>query len=91
MKSDAAPIQPCLTSRAVLVVDHNRTNLAVLTRRISEAGYRVTAAKCGANAIAELHRKPVDLVIAELYMPHDRRRRAHPRDPRAKRRGGTCR
>lgn len=54
----------------VLVVDHNRTNLGVLVRRIAEAGYRVTAADSSANAIAELHRRPVDLVIAELYMPH---------------------
>lgn len=53
----------------VLVVDHNRTNLAVMIRRIGEAGYRVTAADSGVNAIAELHRRPVDLVIAELYMP----------------------
>ena len=53
----------------VLVADHNRTNLAVMMRRISEAGYRVTAADSGANAIAELHRKDFDLVIAELYMP----------------------
>ena len=70
MKSDAEPIPASTDQPRVLVVDHNRTNLAVMTRRITEAGYRVTAAESGANAIAELHRKPVDLVIAELYMPH---------------------
>ena len=53
----------------VLVVDHNRTNLSVMARRIADAGYRVIAADGGGNAVAELHRQPVDLVIASLQMP----------------------
>ena len=60
----ASPAQP-----RVLVVDHDKRNLAVLARRIGEAGYRVAAADTGATAVAELHRRPVDLVVAELYMP----------------------
>ena len=71
MRDEDAKLEPGRPERPrVLVVDHNRTNLAVMVRRIGEAGYSVTAADSGANAIAELHRKPVDLVIAELYMPH---------------------
>jgi len=53
----------------VLVVDPNKRNLAVLARRLGEAGYRVSAADSGGAAITELHRQPVDLVLAELYMP----------------------
>jgi DNA-binding response OmpR family regulator len=53
----------------VLVVEPNRTNLGVMARRLSEAGYRVTTADCGAAAIAELYRLPIDLVLAELNMP----------------------
>ena len=53
----------------VLVVDPFRTNLSVMARRIADAGYRVIAADSGANAVAELHRQPVDLVIATLRMP----------------------
>ena len=53
----------------VLVVDPNKRNLAVLVRRLAEAGYRVIAADSGTAAIAELHRQPVDVVVAELYMP----------------------
>lgn len=53
----------------VLAVDHNKSNLAVLVRRLGEAGYGVAAADSGGAAIAELHRRPVDLVLAELYMP----------------------
>ena len=53
----------------VLVVEPNKTNLSVMARRLAEAGYRVTTADGGAAAIAELHRVPVDLVVAELNMP----------------------
>ena len=53
----------------ILVVGPNKTNLGVLTRRLVEAGYRVSAADCGQAAVAELHRQPIDMVLAELYMP----------------------
>jgi DNA-binding response OmpR family regulator len=52
----------------VLVVEPNRTNLAVMARRLAQGGYRVTAADSGAAAIAELYRYPIDLVLAELNM-----------------------
>ena len=53
----------------ILVVEPNRTNLGVMARRLSEAGYRVTTADSGPSAIAELYRLPIDLVLAELNMP----------------------
>ena len=53
----------------ILVVEPNRTNLGVMTRRLAEGGYRVTTADSGASAIAELYRLPIDLVLAELNMP----------------------
>src|SRR4051794_40523199 len=53
----------------ILVVEPNRTNLGVITRRLAEAGFRVTAADSGESAIAELYRLPIDLVLAELSMP----------------------
>jgi DNA-binding response OmpR family regulator len=53
----------------ILVVEPNRSNLGVIARRLAEAGYRVTLADCGSVAIAELHRHPIDLVLAELNMP----------------------
>ena len=53
----------------ILVVEPNRTNLGVMARRLSEAGFRVTTADSGASAIAELYRPPIDLVLAELDMP----------------------
>lgn len=53
----------------VLIVDPDKRNLGVLARRISEAGYRVTTADCAQLAMAELHRLPIDLLLAELRMP----------------------
>ena len=53
----------------VLVVDPDKRNLAVLARRLGEAGYGVAAAASGGAALTELHRRPVDLLLAELYMP----------------------
>ena len=53
----------------ILVVESNKTNLEVLARRLVEAGYRVSTADSGQVAVAELHRVPIDLVLAELNMP----------------------
>jgi len=53
----------------ILVVEPNRTNLGVLARRLVEAGYRVSIAEGGQEAVAELHRVHIDLVLAELNMP----------------------
>jgi PleD family two-component response regulator len=53
----------------ILVVDSNASNLSVLARRLVDAGYRISAAQCGQDAVAEMHRVPIDLVLAELNMP----------------------
>lgn len=53
----------------ILVVEPNRNNLGVIARRLGDAGYKVVTAQCGASAIAELYRVPIDLVLAELDMP----------------------
>jgi len=53
----------------ILIVEPNKTNLGVMARRLAEAGYRIATADSGASAIAELHRLPVDLVLAELDIP----------------------
>src|SRR4051812_2066254 len=52
----------------ILAVDSNKTNLAVMARRLVDAGYRVSTADSGQAAVAELHRAPIDLVVAELNM-----------------------
>ena len=53
----------------VLVVQPNRNYLGVLSRRISEGGYRVATADGTQAAMAELNRIPVDLVLADSTCP----------------------
>ena len=53
----------------VLLVEPGRSAMGVLARRLGEAGYRVAAAESAQAAVAELYRRPVDLVLAELAMP----------------------
>src|SRR5688572_5869219 len=52
----------------VLIVQPNRSYLAVLARRITEGGYRVSTAECTQSALAELHRVKVDLSLSERRM-----------------------
>jgi DNA-binding response OmpR family regulator len=52
----------------ILIVEPNKSYLGVLSRRLAEAGFRVTTADCVSGAIAELHRLPIALVLAELNM-----------------------
>ena len=53
----------------ILLVEPNRSAMGVLVRRLGESGYRVAAAEGAQAAVAELHRQPVDLVLAEIAMP----------------------
>ena len=53
----------------ILLVEPNRSYCGMLARRLTETGFRVTTADSGATAVAELHRVPIDLVLAELNMP----------------------
>jgi DNA-binding response OmpR family regulator len=39
-----------------------------MAKRLGEAGYRIIACENPANAIGEMHRAPIDLVVAELRM-----------------------
>lgn len=52
----------------LLVVEPNRNALAVMARRMGEAGFRIIACDNPGNAAAEMQRAPVDLVLAELRM-----------------------
>ena len=52
----------------LLVVEPNRSALAVMAKRMGEAGFRIIACDHPGNATAEMQRAPVDLVLAELRM-----------------------
>jgi DNA-binding response OmpR family regulator len=67
---DAAPMDDGKSAGGeaprILIVEPNRSYLAVLARRIAEAGYRVATAETAQSAMAELYRGHVDLILSEL-------------------------
>ena len=52
----------------ILIVEPNRNYLGLLARRLGEGGFRVSTASGAQSAIAELHRLPADLILAELRL-----------------------
>ncbi len=52
----------------ILIVEPLKSGLAVMARRLGEAGYRIIVASNATDAVSELHRAPVDLLLAELRM-----------------------
>ena len=53
----------------VLIIEPNRVYLAVMARRLSRLGFRIATARSAHEGLAELHRIPIDLVLAELKLP----------------------
>lgn len=56
-------------SQVILVVDDNRENRTLLSRRLAKDGYRVLPAESGAQALETLELQPVSLVLLDLQMP----------------------
>jgi diguanylate cyclase (GGDEF)-like protein/PAS domain S-box-containing protein len=54
---------------SLLVVDDNETNLDLLCRRLQRAGYRVTAAAGGEQALALIKTQAFALVLLDIMMP----------------------
>ncbi|HSB78823.1 MAG TPA: response regulator [Candidatus Methylomirabilis sp.] len=54
---------------SVLVVDDNRDHAQALTKVFERAGYRVTTASDGQEALSILLERPFDLVLTDLRMP----------------------
>ncbi len=52
----------------LLVVTPNKGHLSLLARRLGEEGFSLATAADGSAALGELHRTPIDLVLAELVM-----------------------
>lgn len=56
-------------SQSILIVDDTPENLHLLTRILSEQGYRVRSAPSGARALATIQKEPPDLVLLDILMP----------------------
>lgn len=52
----------------LLIVEPSASALRVMARRLGEVGYRVVACPSPADALAELHRHKIELVVAEVRM-----------------------
>jgi adenylate cyclase len=64
-EADLAAMQP---SR-ILVVDDNRSNRDLLSRRLQRQGHTVLQAEDGTIALALVEKEPLDLVLLDLMMP----------------------
>lgn len=62
------PAQPAAAPPRLLIVEPSTSALRVMARRLGEAGYRVIACPNPADALAEMHRQKIDLMVAELRM-----------------------
>ena len=60
---------PGIALGSVLIVDDVEANRDVLSRRLKEQGYTVTAVQDGRRALAELRAAPFDLVLLDIMMP----------------------
>ncbi len=54
----------------ILVVDDNATNRNLATRMLTNAGYLVTSAENGREALAQLEQTQFDLVLMDVQMPY---------------------
>jgi two-component system, sensor histidine kinase and response regulator len=54
----------------ILVVDDNSTNRNLVTRILTNAGYFVTSAENGKEALARLEQTQFDLVLMDVQMPY---------------------
>ena len=61
----ATPLRP----RSILIVDDDAGILSLLTAILTDAGYQVSAASNGNEAISHCRGKVVDLLITDLVMP----------------------
>src|SRR5260370_16073942 len=56
-------------TRKILVADDDRTTRFAISSMLKKAGYAVTAAKNGAEALRNIQRKTFDLAFLDIWMP----------------------
>jgi CheY-like chemotaxis protein len=64
-----AAVQPAAQFGHLLVVDDNKVNRDILSRRLRQQGYQVSAAENGRHALEYANTHRVDLVLLDVMMP----------------------
>jgi two-component system response regulator PilR (NtrC family) len=67
--SSSAVAPPAAPPARILVVDDERSMRELLAIVLGREGYEVVVADNGRQALAELERRPVDLLISDIHMP----------------------
>lgn len=62
-------VEPQPLLETILVVDDNPMNLQLIEAQLSIAGYAVTCASCGEEALSLFERYTPDLIILDIMMP----------------------
>jgi signal transduction histidine kinase len=63
-------VEPQRPLETILVVDDTPMNLQLIDAQLSIAGYAVTCASCGEEALSLFERYTPDLIILDIMMPH---------------------
>jgi CheY-like chemotaxis protein len=63
------PVSPSAAPLRVLVAEDDRTASAICSRALSNAGYEISVAFDGAQALAMLREGSFDLVVTDMIMP----------------------
>src|ERR1041385_7987003 len=53
----------------ILVTDDDRTSIELVRHKLEHAGYEIRVAANGEVALAELNKKPADLILLDVEMP----------------------
>lgn len=64
-----ADIEPTLAGAALFVVDDNKLDRDLLSKRLALQGFTVSAAATGKEALERMHRQGFDLVFLDVIMP----------------------
>jgi EAL domain-containing protein (putative c-di-GMP-specific phosphodiesterase class I) len=64
-----APGRTAAGRRTVLVVDDDATLARSMSRLLERAGYEVTIANDGAEAVEKVTRQPFDVIVSDIQMP----------------------
>ena len=55
--------------KSIMVIDDDRVSSEIVKRKLQEAGYDIATAIHGEDALAQLNKKPVDLILLDVEMP----------------------